>query len=90
MISKPLLKQTIKSNIKPFLIITAEQCGLLSIIMTVFTPTTMDSINKSYLVIVGNRLIAGQVSRHCSIFLQILERRSPLNQSGRTLLIKLT
>jgi ABC-2 type transport system permease protein len=97
MISKPLLKQTIKSNLKLFLIFTAVLCGLLSIVMTVFTPSTMESINRSsqnlpfnplgdistlikflsnqyfgmfalifsmiYLIIVGNRLIAGQVDK---------------------------
>ena len=47
MISKPLLKQTIKSNFKLFLIFTAVLCGLISIVMTVFTPSTMESINKS-------------------------------------------
>jgi ABC-2 type transport system permease protein len=97
MISKPLLRQTIKSNIKLFLITTVVLCGLLSIIMTVFTPSTMESIKSSsqnlpfnplgdistlikflsnqyfgmfalifsmiYLIIVGNRLIAGQVDK---------------------------
>ncbi len=47
MISKPLLIQTIKSNFKLFLIFTALVCGLLTIIMTVFTPSTMESINSS-------------------------------------------
>lgn len=47
MICKPLLIQTIKSNFKLFLIFTALICGLLSIIMTVFTPSTMESINSS-------------------------------------------
>jgi ABC-2 type transport system permease protein len=97
MISKPLFIQTIKSNIKLFLIITAVLCGLISIVMTVFTPSTMESINSSsqnlpfnplgdisslinfisnqyfgmfalifsmiYLIIVGNRLIVGQVDK---------------------------
>jgi ABC-2 type transport system permease protein len=47
MISKPLLKQAIKSNFKLFLIFTAVLCGLLSIIITVFTPGTIESINNS-------------------------------------------
>jgi ABC-2 type transport system permease protein len=97
MISKPLLKQTIKSNIKLFLIITAVLCVLISIVMIVFTPSTMESINSSsqnlpfnplgdistlikfisnqyfgmfalifsmiYVIVVGNRLIAGQVDK---------------------------
>lgn len=97
MISKPLLIQTIKSNFKLFLIITVVLCGLISIVMTVFTPSTMESINKSsgnlpfnplgdistlinflsnqyfgmfalifsmiYLIVVGNRLIAGHVDK---------------------------
>jgi ABC-2 type transport system permease protein len=97
MIGKPLLIQTIKSNFKLFLIFTALVCGLITIIMTVFTPSTMESINSSsqnlpfnplgdistlikflsnqyfgmfalifsmiYLIIVGNRMIAGQVDK---------------------------
>jgi ABC-2 type transport system permease protein len=97
MISIPLLKQTIKSNFKLLLIFTAVLCVLLSIIMTVFTPSTMESINSAsgnlpfnplgnistlinflanqyfgmfafifpmiYLIMVGNRMIAGQVDR---------------------------
>jgi ABC-2 type transport system permease protein len=96
-ISGPLLKQTIKSNLKLFLVITGVACILLTIIMTVFTPSTMESIAASsgnlpfnplgnistlidflanqyfgmmalilpiiYVVVVGNRMIAGQVDR---------------------------
>jgi ABC-2 type transport system permease protein len=47
MISKPLLRQIVKSNLRLFLIFTAVVCLLLSIIMTVFTPGTMEAINSS-------------------------------------------
>ena len=97
MLSKPLLKQIIKNNLRLFAGFSIVLCLLIAIIMTVFTPETMQNINTSsqnlpvnplgnistlidfvgnqyfgnlaliftmiYLVIVGNRMIAGQVDK---------------------------
>lgn len=97
MISKALLKQTIKSNFKLFAIITGILCLLIAIIMSVFDPKMVEAVKNSskdlpfnplgdmssliafvsnqyfgmmaiifpmiYLIIVGNKLIVGQVDR---------------------------
>lgn len=97
MFSIPLLKQTIKSNFKLFAIITGVLCLLITIIMSVFVPTTIEDIKNAsaaapinplgdvssliafianqfygmmaivfpmiYLIIVGNKLVAGQVDK---------------------------
>ena len=97
MISKPLLKQTIKSNFKLFAIIAGVLCLLITIIMSVFVPSTIEDIKNAsanapinplgdissliafianqfygmfaiifpmiYLIITGNKLIAGQVDK---------------------------
>ena len=97
MFSKPLLKQTIKSNFKMFAIITGVLCLLITIIMSVFDPKMINEITKAnsgmafnplgdissliafianqfygmmaiifpmiYLIITGNKLIAGQVDK---------------------------
>lgn len=97
MFSKPLLKQTIKSNFKLFALITSVLCLLITIIMSVFVPSTIERIKDAsanapinplgdistliafianqfysmmaiifpmiYLIITGNKLIAGQVDK---------------------------
>jgi len=97
MFSKPLLKQTIKSNFKVFAIITGILCLLIAIIMNVFDPKMIQQMKDAsagaainplgdistliafisnqfygmmaivfpmiYLIITGNKLIAGQVDK---------------------------
>ncbi len=97
MFSAPLFKQTIKSNFKLFTIITGVLCLLITIIMSVFVPSTIENIKNAsanapinplgdissliafisnqfygmfaiifpmiYLIITGNKLIAGQVDK---------------------------
>jgi ABC-2 type transport system permease protein len=78
MISKPLLKQIIHSNLKLFLIFTGVQCLLIAILMIVYTPslgTLTDFAGKHffvmlspifamiYLIIIGTRMVAGQVDK---------------------------
>jgi ABC-2 type transport system permease protein len=78
MISKPLLKQIVKSNLKLFLIFAAVQALLLSILMIVYTPSLGPLIEFAgnhffallapifttiYLIIIGSRLIVGQVDK---------------------------
>lgn len=47
MLSKPLLKQTIKSNFKLFAIITGVLLLLITIIMSVFVPSTIEDIKNA-------------------------------------------
>lgn len=97
MLSMPFLKQTIKSNFKLFAIITGVLCLLITVIMSVFVPSTIEDIKNAsanapinplgdissliafianqfygmfaiifpmvYLIITGNKLIAGQVDK---------------------------
>lgn len=42
MISKPLMKQTIRSNVKLFVIITLVLCLYLTIVISFFTPATLE------------------------------------------------
>ena len=97
-----MFKQTAKSSLKLFLVFTAVACILLTIIMTVFTPSTMENIAASsgnlpinplgnistlidflanqyfgmmalilpiiYVIVVGNRMIAGQVDRGSMVY----------------------
>jgi len=95
--NKPLLKQTIKYNFKLFAIITGVLCLLITIIMSVFVPSTIANIKTAsanapinplgdissliafisnqfygmmaiifpmiYLIVIGNKLIAGQIDK---------------------------
>ena len=78
MISKPLLKQITKSNLKLFLIFTGVQCLLIALLMIVYTPslgTLTDFAGMHFfvmlapvftmidLIIIGTRMIAGQVDK---------------------------
>jgi ABC-2 type transport system permease protein len=79
MISKPLLKQIIHSNLKLFLIFTGVLCLLISLLMIVYTPglgaTLIDFagihffvmlapiFSMIYIIIIGTRMIAGQVDK---------------------------
>ena len=47
MFSKPFLKQTVKSNFKLFIIITGVLCLLITIIMSVFVPNTIEDIKSA-------------------------------------------
>lgn len=47
MFSKPYFNQLVKSNIKTFALFTVILCLLISIILTIFTPETIQEINKS-------------------------------------------
>lgn len=47
MFSKPLLKQTIRSNFKLFAIITGVLCFLIIIIMSIFVPSTIEKIKDA-------------------------------------------
>ncbi|MEI6578889.1 MAG: ABC transporter permease subunit [Eubacteriales bacterium] len=47
MFSKPLFKQTVKSNFKMYAIFTGLLCLLITIILSVFVPSTMASINST-------------------------------------------
>ena len=78
MISKPLMKQILKSNLKLFLIFTGVQCLLISLLMIVYTPSLGTLIDFAglhffvmlapifsmiYVIITGTRMIAGQVDK---------------------------
>ncbi len=47
MFSKPLFKQTVKSNMKMFAIFKGLLCLLITVIMSVFVPSTMETISSS-------------------------------------------
>lgn len=47
MFNKVYFMRLVKSNMKMFLIFTGVLCGLITIIMTVFTPETMNQISSS-------------------------------------------
>jgi ABC-2 type transport system permease protein len=78
MLSKPLMKQIIKSNSRLFLIFTGVQCLLISLLMIVYTPSLGTLIDFAgmhffvmlapifsiiYVIIIGTRMIAGQVDK---------------------------
>jgi ABC-2 type transport system permease protein len=78
MISRPLLKQIIHSNLKLFLIFTGIQSLLIAILMVVYPPgfgtltvftgrhffeLLAPIFTMVYLIIAGNRLIAGQIDK---------------------------
>ncbi len=78
MISKPLLKQILHSNLKLFLIFSGAQALLIAILMLVYTPSLGPLTEFAgghffallgpifamiYLIIMGNRMIAGQVDK---------------------------
>jgi ABC-2 type transport system permease protein len=78
MISKPLIKQILKSNLKLFLIFTGALCLLISLLMIMYTPNLGTLIDFAgihfyvmlapifsmiYAIIIGTRMIAGQVDK---------------------------
>jgi ABC-2 type transport system permease protein len=80
MVSKPLLKQTIKSNYRMFLIFTGVLGLLICILVAVYSQDLMKTsmiefigghyfgllapiFLTIYLIIIGNRMIAGKVDK---------------------------